>query len=200
MDAAWNSWMRSADEDGDDRALVERVLGGDDKAFEILMDRYYGRIDRLALRLVGDGALAEEIAQDVFVRAYRALPRFRRDASVHTWLYRITVNLCLTHLRRRARPIVPLDPALAAEADADPASRLEAERRRAVVRGAVDALPQHYRLAIVLSGVEGFSYQETAALLGIPIGTVKSRINSAKRLLRAKLRPVLGAPDAGDMI
>jgi len=163
------------------------------------MERHYGRIDRLALRLVGDGALAAEIAQDVFMRAYRALGRFRRDASVHTWLYRITVNLCLTHLRRRARPIVPLDPGLAAADDADPASRLEVERRRAQVRGAVDALPQHYRIPLVLCVVEGLSYQEIATLLEIPIGTVKSRINSAKRLLRTSLRSLLNAPDASEI-
>jgi RNA polymerase sigma-70 factor (ECF subfamily) len=183
--------MRSADEDGNDRALIERFLGGDDKAFETLMDRYYERIDRLALRLVGDGAAAAEIAQEAFVRAYRALPRFRGDASLYSWLYRITVNLCLTHLRRRA-PVIPLDAAAAVSAGADPAARLEAEQRQALVRDAVDALPPHYRVVILLSSVDELSYQEIASLLAVPVGTVKSRINSAKRLLREKLRPLLG--------
>lgn len=192
--------MQSADEDGDDRALIERFLGGDDQAFEALMDRYYDRIDRLALRLIGDGGVAEEIAQEAFVRAYRGLPRFRGAASVHTWLYRITVNLCLTHLRRRTRPVVPPDAETAASVGADPASRLEAEQRRALVREVVDALPAHYRIVIVLSSVEELSYQEIASLLEIPVGTVKSRINSAKRLLREELRPMLGPPGATRII
>lgn len=200
MDAASNSWRRSADEDADDRALIDRFLGGDEKAFESLMDRHYGRIDRLALRLVGDPTLAGEIGQEVFVRAYRGLPRFRRDASVHTWLYRITVNLSLTHLRRRARMPAPLEAAADAVADSDPARRFEAERRRALVREAVDSLPSHYKLAIVLGSVEELPYQEVATVLGIPVGTVKSRINAAKRLLRARLRPLLGAPDTGESV
>ena len=186
--------MPSADENGDERALIERFLGGDDKAFETLMDRHYERIDRLALRLVGDGVAAAEIAQEAFVRAYRALPRFRRDASIYSWLYRITVNLCLTHLRRRTQPVVPLDAAAPASAGADPVSRLEAEQRQALVRDAVDALPPHYRIVIVLSSVEELPYQEIAGLLEIPVGTVKSRINSAKRLLRERLQPLLGLP------
>ena len=186
--------MQSADEDGDDRALIERFLGGDEKAFESLMDRYYERLDRLAWRIVGDGVAAEEIAQEAFVRAYRALPRFRGDASLYSWLYRITVNLCLTHLRRRARPVVAPDAATVASAGGDPASRLEAKQRQALVRGAVDALPPHYRIVIVLSTLEELPYQQIASLLGVPVGTVKSRINFAKRLLREKLRPVLG-PD-----
>src|SRR5512134_1380607 len=99
--------MRSVDGDGDDRELIERFLGGDESGFEALMDKYYARIDRLALRVLGDGAMAEEVAHEVFVRAYRALPRFRGDASIFSWLYRITVNLCLNQLRRRTRSAVP---------------------------------------------------------------------------------------------
>lgn len=180
--------MQSADEDGDDRALVERFLGGDAQAFEILMDRHYDRINRLAWRIVGDGAAAAEIAQETFVRAYRALSRFRGTAAFRSWLYRIAVNLCLTHVRRRPGSVVPLDTVAAASADADPASRFEAEHRRAMVRDAVDALPAHYRIVIVLSSVEGLSYREIADLLGIPLGTVKSRINSAKQVLKTSLR------------
>ena len=184
--------MRSVDDDGDDRELIERFLGGDESGFEALMDKYYARIDRLALRVVGDGAAAEEIAQEVFVRAYRALPRFRGDASIFSWLYRITVNLCLNHLHRRTRSAVPPEVAATLPDVTDPASRLESEQRRALVRRAVDALPPHYRIVIVLSGAEELSYQEIADLLGIPVGTVKSRINFAKRLLREKLLPLLG--------
>lgn len=160
-------------------------------AFEALMDRYHARIDRLAWRIVGDAVAAEEIAQEVFVRAYRALPRFRGEASLHTWLYRITMNLCLTHLRRRGRRVVPPDVLAAAAAEADPASRVEAEQRQRLVRAAVDALPPHYRIVIVLSSVEGLAYQEIADLLEVPLGTVKSRINAAKGLLRRALGSVL---------
>lgn len=184
--------MRSVDDDGDDRELIERFLGGDESGFEALMDKYYARIDRLALRVVGDGAAAEEIAQEVFVRAYRALPRFRGDASIFSWLYRITVNLCLNHLHRRARSAVPPEVAATLPDVTDPASRLESGERQALVRRAVAALPPHYRIVIVLSGAEELSYQEIADLLGIPVGTVKSRINFAKRLLREKLLPLLG--------
>jgi RNA polymerase sigma-70 factor (ECF subfamily) len=189
--------MRSADEDGDDRALIEGFLGGDEKAFEALVDKHYERIDRLALRILGDGMVAEEIAQETFVRVYRGLSRFRGDASFHSWLYRITLNLCLTHLRHRTRRVVSPDvsAALAASQGTDPAARVEAEQRRVLVRHAVDALPPHYRIVVVLNSVEGLPYQEIAALLGVPLGTVKSRINVAKRLLREKLRHLLGPPD-----
>ena len=180
--------MQSTEGDGDDRALVERFLGGDAQAFEVLMDRHYDRITRLAWRIVGDRVAAAEIAQETFVRAYRALPRFRGAAAFGSWLYRIAVNLCFTHLRRRPGVHLPLDAVALESADADPASRFEAQRRRATVRAAVDALPAHYRIVIVLSSVEGLAYDEIARVLDIPLGTVKSRISTAKQVLRETLR------------
>jgi len=180
--------MPGTEEEGNDHALVERFLGGDAQAFEVLMARHYDRISRLAWRIVGDRTAAMEIAQETFVRAYRALPRFRGTATFGSWLYRIAVNLCFTHLRRRPGVSLPLDAIASESAAADPASSFEAQRRRTTVRAAVDALPPHYRIVIVLSSVEGLSYEEIARLLGIPLGTVKSRISTAKQMLRERLR------------
>ena len=183
--------MPSVDEAGDDAALIHRFLDGDAGAFEILMERYYVRIGRLASHILGDPLTAEDIAQEVFLRAYQGLARFRGDASLLTWLSRITVNLCVTAMhRQRARSgfrVRAFPPSL----PADTTTELELKEQQVAVREAVDSLPVTYRVAIVLSSVEGFAYHEIANLLGIPVGTVKSRISVGKRLLKDKLLPLL---------
>jgi RNA polymerase sigma-70 factor (ECF subfamily) len=177
----------------EDHLLIQRFLAGEEVAFERLVERYYQRIDRLAQQVVGHPMVAEEITQEAFLRAYRALPRFRGEASFYSWLYRITINLCLNYLRRQAHHI---DTAQDAEAPAfpaatDPSVVLETQERQRLIRRAIDTLPSHYRIAIILRDLEGLSYQEIAAILDIPLGTVKSRINFGKGLLRKALRPIL---------
>ena len=184
--------------DGDERGaedhlLVQRFLAGEEAAFERLVERYYQRIDRLAQQVVRHPMAAEDITQEVFLRAYRGLARFRGDASFYSWLYRITINLCLNYLRHREpRLSTAQDSAAAAlPTAADPSLVLEAREREHLIRNAIDALPAHYRVAIILRDLEGLSYQEIADILGIPLGTVKSRINFGKGLLRKALRAFL---------
>jgi RNA polymerase sigma-70 factor (ECF subfamily) len=177
----------------EDHLLIQRFRAGEETAFEQLVERYYQRIDRLAQQLVRHPMVAEDITQEVFLRAYRALPRFRGEASLYSWLYRITVNLCFNYLRRQAHR---LDAAQDAEvsalpAAADPSVVLETQERERLIRGAIDMLPSHYRIAIILRDLEGLSYQDIADILDIPLGTVKSRINFGKGLLRKALRPML---------
>jgi RNA polymerase sigma-70 factor (ECF subfamily) len=185
--------MDGDEQDTDDRILIQRFLAGEEATFDLLVARYYQRIDRLVQHVVGHPMMAEDIAQETFLRAYRALPRFRGEASFYSWLYRIAINLCMSYLRQRppaarlSEEVHDATPAFAA----DPSSLLECDERHRLVRQAIAALPAHYRIVVILRDLEGFSYQEIAALLSIPLGTVKSRLNFGKRLLRDSLRPLL---------
>ena len=185
--------MGNDERDAEDHILIQRFLAGEEAAFACLVERYYQRIDRLAQQVVRHPMAAEDITQEVFLRAYRALPRFRGDASFYSWLYRIAINLCLNYLRRQANHVSTADePEVSAlPVAADPSVLLENQERERLVRRAIDALPAHYRVAIILRDLEGFSYQEIADILSIPLGTVKSRINFGKRLLRESLHAVL---------
>jgi RNA polymerase sigma-70 factor (ECF subfamily) len=177
----------------EDQFLIQRFLAGEEAAFERLVERYYQRIDRLAQQVVRHPMAAEDITQECFLRAYRALPRFRGDASFYSWLYRITINLCLNYLRRQAHHLSAAQDSseVCVPAAGDPSLVLETQERERLIRRAIEALPAHYRVAIILRDLEGLSYQEIADILSIPLGTVKSRINFAKRLLRNALRPLL---------
>lgn len=183
--------MPRVDEAGEDAELIRRFLNGDAWAFEILMDKYYVRIGRLAARILGDRAEAEDIAQEVFLRASQGLSRFRGDASLLTWLSRIAVNLSVTALHRQRAQSVFKREAVPSPSPADASAEVELRRRQSAVRDAIDSLPVNYRVAIVLSSVEEFAYHEIADMLGIPIGTVKSRINFGKHLLKEKLIALL---------
>jgi RNA polymerase sigma-70 factor (ECF subfamily) len=182
----------------EDQLLIGRFLAGEEPAFDRLVERYYQRIDRVAQQVVRHPMAAEDITQEVFLRAYRALPRFRGEASFYSWLYRITINLCLNHLRRQAHQVPTAEEAVISGSPVvnDPAVVLEVQERERTIRQAIDALPAHYRIAIILRDLEGLSYQEVADVLGIPLGTVKSRINVGKSLLRKALHPIL---DEGDL-
>jgi RNA polymerase sigma-70 factor (ECF subfamily) len=177
----------------DDRVLIQRCLAGEKGAFDQLVERYYQRLDRFVRHVLGNPMQAEDVTQEAFLRAYRALSRFRGDASFYSWLYRIALNLCMTHLRQRSYPSLPPGECIdaSAPAAADPSSLLECRERQRLVREAIAALPPHYRIVVILRDVEGLSYQEIADLSGVPLGTVKSRLNFAKRLLREHLRPLL---------
>ncbi len=189
-----------------DSALVDRTKAGDVKAFEMLVVKYQRRIERLIGRMVRDVDLVPDIAQETFIRAYRAIPQFRGDSAFYTWLYRIAVNTAKKALMELKRDPIVTESALAARDDDDETSRVEnelndgetpdailASKQVAVaVNSAVAALSEELRQAITLREIEGLSYEEIAELMNCPIGTVRSRIFRAREAIAQRLRPLLG--------
>jgi len=160
------------------------VLAGDVDAYEELVRRWQRPLFRLAWRFVRDEPLAEEMVQEAFIRAYRALPAWRGESAFSTWLFAIAANVYRTFLRRLRAPAEPLADIAS---DADPSHELEAGRRDAAVRRAVASLPALYREAVVHFYFQEQGVEETAAILGIPPGTLKARLHRARKLLAAKL-------------
>lgn len=181
-----------------DRELVERARTGERAAFDQLVARYQQRLLRLVLRLLRDQAEAEDVVQETFLRAYRALPRFRGDAAFYTWLYRIALNGARnTILRRRQRGAsVPLPSQLPAPLPdvGTPESMLLSKQVMLAIDGAMEALPLELRTAIVLREIEGLSYEEIAQIMECPLGTVRSRIFRAREAIARRLRPLLDLP------
>ena len=192
-----------------DALLVARVKQGDVKAFEMLVVKYQRRIERLIGRMVRDADLVQDIAQESFIRAYRALPNFRGESAFYTWLYRIAVNTAKKALMDLKRdPLVP-ESALRSEENEDETSRVESELTdgetpeallaskeiAAAVNAAIGALSDDLRQAITLREVEGLSYDEIAEIMNCPIGTVRSRIFRARDAIAARLRPLLDTRD-----
>ena len=188
-----------------DAALVERVQRGDQRAFEMLVVKYQRRIERLIARMVRDVDLVEDIAQETFIRAYRALPNFRGESAFYTWLYRIGVNTAKKALLNLKRDPLVTEAALASVEDDEGASRVEnelsdgetpesvlASRQIAeTVNQAIEALSDDLRQAITLREIEGLSYEEISELMNCPIGTVRSRIFRAREAIATRLRPLL---------
>ncbi len=188
-----------------DAALVERVQRGDQRAFEMLVVKYQRRIERLIARMVRDTDLVEDIAQETFIRAYRALPNFRGESAFYTWLYRIGVNTAKKALLGLKRDPLVTEAALASMDDDDDSSRVEnemtsgetpetlmASRQVAeTVNEAIEALSEDLRQAITLREIEGLSYEEISEMTNCPIGTVRSRIFRAREAIASKLRPLL---------
>lgn len=179
--------------------LIERCRGGDAAAFDDIVRSHQNRIFNLCHWMLGNRDEAADAAQDAFVRAWRGLANFRADAALSTWLHRIAVNVCLDAKARRARTPIPLstlekpdesgetrtiDPA--DEGDAPPETLARRERRQAV-RAALSSLADHHRAVIVLFDIEGYSYDDAAQVLDVPMGTVKSRLNRARAALRVAL-------------
>jgi RNA polymerase sigma-70 factor, ECF subfamily len=186
-----------------DRQLVERARGGDKRAFDLLVQKYHRRLMRLLSRMVRNQEEVEDIAQETFIKAYRALPQFRGDAAFYTWLYRIGVNTARNYLSSRKRQMPTIsDQALNDDDDVDerivsqdintPESMLLSKQVAMAVNDVVEALPEELRTAITLREMEGMSYEEIAELMGCPIGTVRSRIFRAREATATKLRPILG--------
>lgn len=174
----------------DDAALVDLARGGDNQAFGELVGRHGPMVYNLALRLLNNAQEAEDMAQEAFVRAWQALPGFRGDSAVSTWLYRITTNLCYNRLPHLRASLLALDADAADEVSDDrplPESRLQSAEMRRELFAAVDALPDHYRLLIQLRHIQGLGYNEIAAVTGMPLGTVKTGLHRAHRRLRAML-------------
>ena len=188
-----------------DAPLVERVKQGDVKAFEMLVVKYQRRIERLVGRMVRDVDLVPDIAQETFIRAYRALPQFRGDSAFYTWLYRIAVNTAKKALMELKRdPLVTESARAGRDEDDDsprvvnepsdsatPEALLASKQIAAAVNFAVEALSEDLRQAITLREIDGLSYEEIAEIMNCPIGTVRSRIFRAREAIAARLRPLL---------
>jgi RNA polymerase sigma-70 factor (ECF subfamily) len=186
-----------------DQQLVERAQRGDKRAFELLVLKYQRKLGRLLSRFVRDSAEVEDVTQEAFIKAYRALPSFRGDSAFYTWLYRIGINTAknyLVALGRRAPTTTGFDNEEAegfedAEQLRDsntPESELEGKEIAATVNRAMDALPADLRTAITLREIEGLTYEEIASAMNCPVGTVRSRIFRARDAIAAELRPLLG--------
>jgi RNA polymerase sigma-70 factor (ECF subfamily) len=185
-----------------DRQLVERVQRGDKRAFELLVAKYQRKIFRLLSRLIRDPGEIEDVAQEAFIKAYRALPNFRGDSAFYTWLYRIAINTAKNYLVAQGRRAPT-----STETEVEDAERMDdAEQLRDVntpdsmllskqvgeaVNRAIDRLPEDLRTAIVLREIEGLSYEEIAESMNCPIGTVRSRIFRAREAIANELRPLL---------
>src|SRR5437763_8724446 len=178
----------STEGDAEERRLIDRGAAGDQEAFRQLVLRYHRLVINVAFRALGEVALAEDVAQEVFVKVYKALPAYRHDKPFKHWLHRVAANTVTDSLRRR-RPVVSLDgldqPLVSAGSDPqDIAARHDLQR---AVRHAIASLPPHYRDTIALQAFAELSYDEIAKALDIPLGTVMPRLNGAKRLLREHL-------------
>ena len=187
-----------------DTVLVQRTVAGDQKAYGLLVLKYQRRIQRLIGRMVRDVDLVEDIAQETFVRAYRALHQFRGDAQFYTWLYRIAVNTAKKFLLELKN-----DPTISENfrttddddetswkkneptTDEGPDSILAAKEIAVVVNAAMDALPADLREAVMLREIEGMSYEDIAAAMDCPVGTVRSRIFRARESISQRVRPLL---------
>jgi RNA polymerase sigma-70 factor (ECF subfamily) len=186
-----------------DQQLVARAQQGEKQAFELLVAKYQRKLLRLISRLVRDPAEAEDVAQDAFIKAYRALPQFRGDSAFYTWLYRIGVNTAKNYLVSQGRrpPSSTEKDNEEAETfeDADalrdintPESILLSKEIANTVNAAMAKLPEELRTAISLREIEGLSYDEISEVMNCPIGTVRSRIFRAREAIAAELRPLLG--------
>lgn len=184
-----------------DEILVERVKRGDRKAFDALVLKYQGRILNLISRFVHDPSDASDVAQEAFIKAYRALPKFRGDSAFYTWIYRIAVNTAKNYLATRARQ--PFD----AASDFDEMEQigqsdtlkeqttperllLTRELQETIIR-AIEGLPADLRSAITLREIDGMSYEEIASVMACPVGTVRSRIFRAREAVDKQLKPLL---------
>lgn len=187
-----------------DLLLVQRTIAGDSRAYGLLVLKYQRRIQRLIGRMVRDVDLVEDIAQETFIRAYRALHQFRGDAQFYTWLYRIAVNTAKKFLLELKRDPAVSESFLARDdedetswaknepiSDETPESVLAAKEIAGVVNAALDDLPMDLKQAITLREIEGLSYEEIAVAMDCPIGTVRSRIFRAREAISVKVKPLL---------
>ena len=191
----------AAREEGE--ALLARARRGDERAFAHLVRLHQDRIFDLLLRMLGDRAEAEDVAQEVFLAFHRALPGFRGDSRISTWLFRSAKNHCLNRMKHRARRAADRHVALEELPEAQTAGGIETperalERRRqaARVQAAIDALPEEQRWVVVLREIEGCSYEEVAEILDQPVGTVKSRLHRARLALARALAAEAAGEDA----
>ena len=185
-----------------DQQLVERAQRGDRKAFELLVAKYQRKLARLLSRFIRDPAEVEDVAQEAFIKAYRALPNFRGESAFYTWLYRIAINTAKNYLVSQGRRAPTTTEADIEEAETfddgehlrdlnTPDSMLLSKQVGEAVNRAIDQLPEDLRTAIVLREIEGLSYEEIAESMNCPIGTVRSRIFRAREAIAQELKPIL---------
>jgi len=184
-----------------DQLLVERVQKGDKQAFDLLIGKYQHRIVSLVARYVSDHTEAQDVAQEAFIKAYRAIDRFRGDSAFYTWLYRIAINTAKNWLvaRKRRPPSTDIDAADAEQYDLEsrlkeqgtPENELMREEIKRTVYDTIAELPDDLRTAIMLREMEGMSYEDIAITMDCPIGTVRSRIFRAREAIDEKLKPLL---------
>jgi len=185
-----------------DRQLVERAQRGDKHAFELLVSKYQRKLSRLLSRFIRDAGEVEDVAQEAFIKAYRALPSFRGDSAFYTWLYRIGINTAKNYLvamGRRAPTATEFDSEEAEGFDDGeqlrdintPENVMMSKQIATTVNETMERLPEELRTAITLREIEGLSYEEIATIMNCPIGTVRSRIFRAREAIAEKLRPLL---------
>ena len=185
-----------------DQQLVERAQRGDKRAFELLVEKYQRKLARLLSRLIRDPGEVEDVTQEAFIKAYRALPSFRGDSAFYTWLYRIGINTAKNYLVAMGRRAPTSTEVEAEEAEGQeggellrdintPESLLLTKEIGNTVNAAIESLPEELRSAIQLRELEGMSYEEIAKLMDCPIGTVRSRIFRAREAIAERLKPLL---------
>jgi len=193
----------------EDTELVERCKSGEREAYDELMRRHQDRVFNVVYRCVGNHEDASDIAQEVFIRAFRAIEGFQGQAALSTWLHRIAINEVINHRRRagakrkiRTVPIERNNPDSEGHGSDDPPdtstepSRVMVEKEREqLIQEAIDSLDDDHRTVVVLKDIEGYRYEEIAEIIGCPRGTVKSRLHRARLELREKLRPLLGVAE-----
>ncbi|MEI8401410.1 MAG: RNA polymerase sigma factor RpoE [Alcaligenaceae bacterium] len=190
-----------------DAELVSRVQAGDKQAFDLLVIKYQRKIMRLLSRMIRDPAEIEDVAQEAFIKAYRALPQFRGDSAFYTWLYRIAINTARNWLAANKR--APSTPSAFENEEGEtfnesdvltdgsnPESEMASRQIAETVNKAINDLPEELRNAIVMREIDGMSYEDIAESMNCPIGTVRSRIFRAREAIATRLRPLLG--DTGD--
>jgi RNA polymerase sigma-70 factor (ECF subfamily) len=186
-----------------DQQLVERVQRGDKRAFDLLVSKYQRKLGRLLSRFIRDPSEVEDVTQEAFIKAYRALPGFRGESAFYTWLYRIGINTAKNHLvamGRRAPTSTELDAEEAESVEAGdqlrdlntPENQMMSRQVGDTVNQTLQELPEELRTAITLREIEGLSYEEIATVMQCPVGTVRSRIFRAREAVAEKLRPLLG--------
>jgi len=185
-----------------DQQLVERAQRGDKHAFELLVTKYQRKLVRLLSRFIRDSSEVEDVAQEAFIKAYRALPSFRGDSAFYTWLYRIGINTAKNHLVAMGRR-APTSTSMDAEEAEDlgetellqdvntPENQMMSRQVAETVNQTLEKLPEELRTAITLREMEGLSYEEIASIMNCPIGTVRSRIFRAREAIAEQLRPML---------
>jgi RNA polymerase sigma-70 factor (ECF subfamily) len=187
--------------DTGDLGLVQRVQKGDKTAFDLLVRKYQHKVVKLVTRYLRDPADAEDVAQEAFIKAYRAIPQFRGDSAFYTWLYRIAINTAKNAIVSRDRSPVEFDLDLQNVEESNsmqlrladsetPESLLQTEEIRETVNRAIEALPEDLRTAIVLRELEGLSYEDIAQAMDCPVGTVRSRIFRAREAIDKRLSEV----------
>lgn len=184
-----------------DQFLVDRAKAGDKHAFDLLVLKYQHRVIKLIMRYVKDPAEAMDVSQDAFLKAYRALPRFRGDSAFYTWMYRIAINTAKNHLVAARRRPLEYSSDIAEPEDFEwhlnlqesdtPEGQAIGDELRAAVEAAIAELPDELRTAIVLRELDGLSYEEIAQVMECPVGTVRSRIFRARESIDKRIRPIL---------